>query len=178
MGPPKPGLPSEQPQPSSQAQRARLSCAQDPEEEAQTTLASSPLRSYAPGSEEGGRGNCSARQRRQVSANGISLCILPAQAPQADRLGAWASMSAFLFLAWGNRISSSGRSKQLHPQRQGRPVPALPGCQRPWQSQLTPSHPPRNTRWVRDICGLTCCSGKPVCCSPWGQQKSRTQLGD
>lgn len=51
MGPLKPGLPSEQPQPSSQAQRACLSCAQDPEEEAQTTLASSPLRSYAPGSE-------------------------------------------------------------------------------------------------------------------------------
>ena len=51
MGPLKPGLPSEQPQPSSQAQRACLSCAQDPEEEEETTLAPSPLPSYAPGNE-------------------------------------------------------------------------------------------------------------------------------
>lgn len=51
MGPLKPGLPSEQPQPSSQAQRARLSCTQDPEEEEETTLAPLPLPSDAPDSE-------------------------------------------------------------------------------------------------------------------------------
>lgn len=38
-------------------------------------------------------------------------------------------------------------------------MPALPGCQRPWRSQLTPSHPPRNTR------GIAPTGTKSRCCS-------------
>lgn len=53
-GPLEPGLPSEQPQPSSQALKARLSCAQDPKEE-EPALAPSPPPSHAPGSEVHGR---------------------------------------------------------------------------------------------------------------------------
>ncbi|XP_068408527.1 uncharacterized protein C8orf58 homolog isoform X1 [Eschrichtius robustus] len=50
-GPLEPGLPSEQPQRSSQALKARLSCAQDPKEEEKPALAPSPPPSHAPGSE-------------------------------------------------------------------------------------------------------------------------------
>ncbi|XP_067601231.1 uncharacterized protein C8orf58 homolog isoform X2 [Pseudorca crassidens] len=53
-GPLEPGLPSEQPQPSSQALKARLSCAQHPKEE-EPALAPSPPPSHAPGSEVHGR---------------------------------------------------------------------------------------------------------------------------
>ncbi|XP_024603427.1 uncharacterized protein C8orf58 homolog isoform X6 [Neophocaena asiaeorientalis asiaeorientalis] len=53
-GPLEPGLPSEQPQPSSQALKAHLSCAQDRKEE-EPALAPSPPPSHAPGSEVHGR---------------------------------------------------------------------------------------------------------------------------
>ncbi|XP_010590690.1 uncharacterized protein C8orf58 homolog isoform X4 [Loxodonta africana] len=45
--------------------------------------------------------------------------------------------------------------KQLHSQKWGCPVATLPTCQRPQQSQLTPVHPPRDTR------SRSCSTGSP-----------------
>lgn len=72
-GPLEPGLPSEQPQPSSQALKARLSCAQDPKEE-EPALAPSPPPSHAPGSEVHGRWE-RLSQTEETGEAQLCLCL-------------------------------------------------------------------------------------------------------
>lgn len=74
-----------------------------------------------------------------------SVSCLPGD-PTGTSPEPWGLVGVFLFLALGNLILSLKGQKELHSQRWGCPVPTLPGCQRPRQSQLTPFSPPRVTR--------------------------------